>query len=122
MAYGTLAQVKSLLQITSDEGTTWDAEVSECILSGDAITDATLTKKGLTPTTPTPQLILDAASNYAAWVFRRKRSPEAAKQFFADAEDLMQRYIDANVRHIGKVVTQHHCRSQPFSEPFNRGF
>ncbi len=122
--YGTLEKVKSLLQVKADEGTTWDTEINECIVSGDAIALATLTKSGLTLPETVPQLFVDAANNYAAWLFRRKRDPEAAKQFFLDAESLMQRYIDSvnvsSALRSGKVVTRRRHDSLLSHYPFDR--
>lgn len=90
MTYGVLVTVQSILQ---DSSSKYEAEITECIVSGDAYVDSLLVQVGLTVPTPTPQNITDASNYYAAWIFRKRRDPQSAWIFYLDAEKFKDAYI-----------------------------
>lgn len=92
MAYSTVVEVKSVLQITES---TWDTEITDCITSADALIDSLLKYKDLTVPVSTPQNIKDASKHFAAWLFRRRRDPAGAEAFWEEADKFLQAYINA---------------------------
>lgn len=101
MAYSTSTEVKTILQITES---TWDTEITDCIVSSDALIDSLLKYKGLTVPVSTPQNIKDASKHFAAWLFRKRRDPVGAEAFWEEADKFLQAYINAEEEpYVGTV-------------------
>jgi hypothetical protein len=94
VAYSTVSDVKSILQIAADD-LTFDTEIEDCIISADALIDGLLKKAGLSVPDPVPQNIVDASSYFAAWMFRHRRDPSAAEVFWVEAHKFLDTYISA---------------------------
>ncbi len=93
--YTTVAAVKVLLQIASDEDS-YDDEVTSCIQSAEAVIDSWLTKNGLSMPDTVPQNLADAAAYVAAWLFRRRRVyDKATTSFWTEATRFFNAYVDA---------------------------
>lgn len=92
MAYSTVAGVKVVLQIEEDE-TSFDDELEACIVSADALIDSLLKRAGLTVPASTPQNIVDASSNFAAWIFRQRRDPAGAEVLWEKANRFLDAYV-----------------------------
>ena len=94
MAYSTVAAVKWILHIdTTDE--THDTEISDCIVSADALVDGLLKKVNLTVPDSVPQTVCDASAHFAAWLFKDRRGPEAADLFWDQAHKFLDVYIES---------------------------
>jgi hypothetical protein len=95
---------KVLQEITPEEEA-YDAELTECIITGSALVDGFLKREGLAVPVPFPQLLVDAARYFAAWEFRRRRDPNAAEVYWGLAlNTYLQVYIDAEKQpYLGSV-------------------
>ena len=91
MAYSTVAEVKYVLEIVEEE---YNTEITECIASADALVDGLLKAQGLTVSAPTPQLLKDGSKQFAAWVFKKRRDPEAAEHLYEAGLRFVQAHID----------------------------
>jgi hypothetical protein len=91
VAYSTVAEVKYVLEIVEEE---YNTEITECIVSADALVDGLLKAQGLTVSAPTPQLLKDGSKQFAAWVFKKRRDPEAAEHFYEAGLRFVQAHID----------------------------
>jgi len=91
VAYSTVAEVKAVLDIVEDD---YNTEITECIVSADALVDGLLKAQGLTVSAPTPQLVKDGSKQLAAWVFKKRRDPEAAEHFYEAGLRFVQAHID----------------------------
>jgi len=91
VAYSTVAEVKYVLEIVEEE---YNTEIAECIVSADALVDGLLKAQGLTVSAPTPQLLKDGSKQFAAWVFKKRRDPEAAEHFYEAGLRFVQAHID----------------------------
>jgi len=91
VAYSTVAEVKYVLEIVEEE---YNTEITECIASADALVDGLLKAQGLTVSAPTPQLLKDGSKQFAAWVFKKRRDPEAAEHFYEAGLRFVQAHID----------------------------
>jgi hypothetical protein len=91
VAYSTVAEVKYVLEIVEEE---YNTEIAECIVSADALVDGLLKAQGLTVSAPTPQLVKDGSKQFAAWVFKKRRDPEAAEHFYEAGLRFVQAHID----------------------------
>ena len=94
MAYCTVSGVKTVLRIRADD-LRFGAELEACVASADALVDGFLAREDLSVPSPVPQLVADASAHYAAWLFRRRRDPDGAEAFWAEAERLLTTYIAA---------------------------
>ena len=94
MAYCEADDVKPILQI-ADADTTYDTELATCIVSADAWVDGKLEPHDLTVPVSVPQNIKDASIHFAAWMFRKRRDPTGADAFKAEAEELLNAYIES---------------------------
>jgi hypothetical protein len=93
MAYSTVASVKAVLQIASDNET-FNDELEGCIASADALIDGLLKKSGLTVPASVPQLVADASAYFSAWLFRHRRDPSAAEVFWVEAHKFLDLYSE----------------------------
>lgn len=96
MAYSTVAVVKPILGIESDDDT-FDTELTSCIASADALVDGLLKKCGLTVPESVPQLIVDASAHFAAWLFKDRRGPDVeaqAAKLWDQAHKFLDSYVD----------------------------
>ena len=94
MAYCEADDVKPILQI-ADADTTYDTELTACIVSADAWIDKKLEPHDLTVPVSVPQNIKDASIHFAAWLFRKRRDPTGADAFKAEAEEFLDAYIES---------------------------
>ena len=97
MVYSTVAAVKTVLLIADDEDS-FDTELEACIASADALVDGLLKKVDLTVPESVPQLIVDASSHFAAWLFKDRRGPDveaAASKLWDQAHKFLDNYIDS---------------------------
>jgi hypothetical protein len=104
MAYSEADEVKTLLQIASED-TTYDTELAGCIASADALIDSLLEPHDLTVPASVPQNIKDASAHYAAWLFRKRRDPTGADAFKQEADVLLQAYIESAAELPFRVVS-----------------
>jgi hypothetical protein len=102
-AYSTVADVKAILQIATAD-TTYDTELSSCIVSGDAMIVSLLEPHDMVVPASVPQNIKDASAHFAAWLFRHRRDPGAAAVFKEEAEAFLQAYIESAAELPFKVV------------------
>jgi hypothetical protein len=95
--YCGVADVKPILQIDLAE-TSQDDELVSCVTTGSGVVDGLLLNAGLTDPVPVPvpQLVVDAAKNFAAWAFRRVRDPSSAQGFYTDALAFLQSYVQGS--------------------------
>jgi hypothetical protein len=103
MAYGTLLSAKEELQIAE---VTWDTEITNLIPFADAYVDNLLKYAGFSvPLSSTPKSVEKASNLFIAWMFRLRRDPAGSKAFFNEANDVLQKYIDAekNQPYLGRV-------------------
>lgn len=84
--------VKAVLQIGDDK---WDSELPECVTRASALVDGLLSREGLAVPSPVPQILIDVAKYFAAWVFRRRRDPVGAEAFWNEANRLLGVYVDS---------------------------
>ena len=91
-AYSVHADVKVILQIP-DAITTFDDEIDGCITSGDALIDKLLEPYEVTVPGSVPQVIEDASTFFAAWLFRRRRDPVGAEAFYAEGRKFLDAYV-----------------------------
>ena len=94
MAYSEVSAVKPILQIKAEEDS-YDDELEDCIASADALVDGLLKKAGLTVPESVPQLVADASTHFAAWLFRHRRDPNAAEVFFVEAHKFLDAYVES---------------------------
>jgi hypothetical protein len=92
VAYSTADAVKPILQIAVED-ITFDDELEACIASADALIDGLLKKADLTVPASVPQLVVDASSYFAAWLFRHRRDPAAAEVFWVEAHKFLDVYV-----------------------------
>ena len=92
--YCQVADVKPLLHIDLAD-TAEDAELAGCVITSKALVDGFLQVNGLVVPAVVPQLVVDAAKNYAAWDYRRRRDPVSALEFWNAAQQFLQAYVDA---------------------------
>ncbi len=95
MGIGAVEKVKDLLRISQEEGDKWDEEITSEVATADAIVETVLAAYSLTLPEETPDVILEARNNYAAWLFRRKRDVEGAQHFLGDADLLLKKYVES---------------------------
>ena len=101
--YCTVADVKPVLHIDLAE-TSEDVELASCVTTGSGLVDGFLKAVGLVVPSVVPQLIKDAAANFAAWAYRRVRDPGSAAGFWKDAQGFLQAYVDAETEvYVGSV-------------------
>jgi hypothetical protein len=103
LAYCAVADVKAVLDIAAAE-VTYDAELTACTVSADALIDSLLEPHDLSVPASVPQNIEDASAHYAAWLFRRRRDPKGAAAFKLEADVFLQAYIDSMSESAFKVV------------------
>ncbi len=72
MTYSIIDNVKRVLHFEVDDNEE-DEELTDCITSADALIDAMLGGRGLTPPTTTNQNLKDASANFAAYFFKSRR-------------------------------------------------
>ena len=94
MAYATLEEVKEVLDIAVAEET-WDAEITICITSADAIIDSKLEDyESSLPLASPPQIITEISKYLAAGLFSERRKPSAETATFYDrGKELLAEYI-----------------------------
>ena len=102
MSYCSVSAVKTILRIAESD-LTFDSELEACVSSASALVDSLLVAEGLTVPSPVPQLVADATAHYAAWLFRRRRDPDGAECFWAEAERLFTAYVEGIIG-SGQVV------------------
>jgi len=93
-SYCTVADVKEILQL-DPEDSTMDLEIEQCIKSASTHVYNLATKEGITISESIPQSVTDATAHFAAWILRRRRDPSGAEAFKAEAEEIWQKYADA---------------------------
>ena len=96
MAYSTVAAVKLILQIVSED-ISYDTEITSCIVSADALVDGLLKRAGLTVPDSVPQTIADCSSYFAAWLFKDRRGPntENVDDLWVKAHKFLDAYIES---------------------------
>ena len=93
MAYSTVAELKPILNISADDDT-HDTELTACIASADALVDGLLKKCGLTVPDSVPQLVTDASTHFAAWLFKdRRRDQGDASGLWDQAHKFLDAYV-----------------------------
>ncbi len=103
MTYCQVSDVKAVLQIDTAD-TSHDAELTVCVTSATALVDGLLKAKDLTVPAVVPSLVVDAAKYFAAWDFRRRRDPVGAEAFWAEANRILDVYVDAEREsYVGSV-------------------
>jgi len=102
--YCTVADVKPLLHIVLTEASE-DAELAGCVITGKALVDGFLKVNDLVVPAVVPQLVVDAAKNYAAWSYRRVRDPVSAAEFWNAAQQFLQAHIDSETSKEAYVGT-----------------
>ena len=101
--YCEIADVKPLLHLDLEESSE-DVELNGCVSTGSGLVDGFLQVKGLTVPGVVPQLLKDAAANFAAWSYRRVRDSSGAQGFWADAIRFLQTYVDGEFEeYVGSV-------------------
>ena len=99
MPYGSASAVKEILLLTVS---TWDTEVGDCLVSAEALVDGFLKARGLLVAVVAPQNVKDASNYFAAYLFRKRRDPEGAEAFWAEATRFLDAYIEAEyVPYVG---------------------
>jgi hypothetical protein len=101
--YCGVEDVKLILHIDQAESCE-DAELAGCVSTGSGLVDGFLQVKGLTVPGIVPQLLKDAAANFAAWAYRRVRDPSGAQGFWNDAIRFLQTYVDSEFEEYVGVV------------------
>ena len=96
--------MKTVLDISADVDS-YDAELTACVVSADALVDSLLEPHDLSVPASVPQNVEDASAHYAAWLFRRRRDPTGAAAFKLEAEVFLQAYIDSASDVAFKVVS-----------------
>ena len=96
MAYSTVASVKLILQIDSED-VSYDTEITSCISSADALVDGLLKRAGLTVPDSVPQTLADCSSYFAAWLFKDRRGPntENVEDLWVKAHKFLDTYIES---------------------------
>jgi hypothetical protein len=103
MDYCDADDVKGLLQIDLAE-TKFDAQLADCVSSGSALVDGFLKPKGLVVPVVVPQLVVDSAKFFAAWMFRRFSDPVGAEAFWVEANRFLDAYVEAEFQaYVGCV-------------------
>lgn len=99
MGYCSLAEAKEVLQIDVSE-TSWDNEITICITSADGLIDSILKYWDFSVplSSPYPQNIIDASKYFTAWLFKQRRDPAGAPDFWEEGNRFLQAYIDAEKR------------------------
>jgi hypothetical protein len=97
--YCTVADVKPVLHIAADD-LTYDVELAKCVTSSSALIDGLLKKEDLTVPAVVPQLVVDVAKYFAAWLFRHPQDPTSAEAFWVEAN----RFLDAYISVEGEVA------------------
>ena len=101
--YCGIADVKPLLHLDLAESSE-DVELAGCVSTGSGLVDGFLQVKGLTVPSVVPQLLKDAAANFAAWAYRRVRDSSGAQGFWNDAMQFLQTYVDGeSEEYVGSV-------------------
>jgi hypothetical protein len=101
--YCGIADVKPVLHLDLVESSE-DVELAGCVVTGCGLVDGFLQVKGLTVPSVVPQLLKDAAANFAAWAYRRVRDPFGAQGFWNDALQFLQTYVDSEFEaYVGSV-------------------
>jgi hypothetical protein len=101
--YCGIADVKPLLHLDLVESSE-DVELASCVSTGCGLADGFLQVKGLIVPGVVPQLLKDAAANFAAWAYRRVRDSSGAQCFWNDAMQFLQTYVDAESEaYVGSV-------------------
>jgi hypothetical protein len=103
MSYCDADDVKVLLQIDAAE-TKFDAQLADCVVSGCGLVDGFLKPKGLVVSVVVPQLVVDAAKFFAAWIFRRFSDPVGAEAFWVEANRFLDAYVEAEFNSYVGVV------------------
>jgi hypothetical protein len=97
MTYATENGVKYRCKIaTTDE--TYDTEIAKCMTYGDAFVDGYLTANGVA-TGGSDQILIEAAEDFAAFMFLRARNSEQAADYKDTAKLLMQLYCAGNAHY-----------------------
>ena len=92
MTYGSVSGVKEILVLAV---ATFDTEIGDCLASADALVDSFLKHAGLAVPVVVPQNVADASDYFAAYLFRKRRDPEGAEAFWAEANRFLDAYVDA---------------------------
>lgn len=91
MPYVKSDDVKQVLGLSESE---YDTEIGGLIASAEGWAVEKLKPDGLSWPSTVPQVLCDAVSHYAAFLFRRRRDPAGAAVFKAEAEEFLQVYIE----------------------------
>lgn len=94
--YCSVSDVKVVLHIDEEE-TSEDSELAGCVSVGCGLVDGFLKPKDLVVPAVVPELVVQAACNFAGWAYRRVREPIKAQDLWDAAVMFLQTYIDAEV-------------------------
>jgi len=95
VAYATLAQVKEILTLKSEDESE-KTELEHCITAADAFIDARLYQYDTSGDAGDENCKM-AASLIAAWIFSSRRSPDEAEKFFKQHETFLQAFITTDI-------------------------
>jgi phage gp36-like protein len=96
MTYGTTIGVKERCDISMEDATL-DDMIARAITYADSIIDAQFTKAGTTVASPTPNLIIEAANDIAAYYILRTRNMDQAQKYNESGTATITQYLAANV-------------------------
>ena len=92
--YCSVADVKVVLHIDLEEASE-DVELAGCVSVGCGLVDGFLKPKDLVVPAVVPLLVVQAATHFAGWAYRRVRDPVKAQDLWDAAVMFLQTYIDA---------------------------
>ena len=92
--YCSVSDVKVVLHIDLEE-TSEDSELASCVSVGCGLVDGFLKPKDLVVPQVVPELVKQAACNFAGWAYRQVRDPVKAQDLWDAAVMFLQTYIDA---------------------------
>jgi len=93
--YSNVGLVKEVLRVDVTD-TNSDAELTNCILSADALIDDILTRYDLSVPSAVPLAVVNAGKYFAAWFFRMRGVPPAeVKAFWEVGMTFLNGYLAA---------------------------
>ena len=96
MTYATLTTVKQRMKITTNDR---DPEITQAILFGDAQCDAAIEAAGgSAPVSSPSRVLIEAASDFAAFYMFRIDNPTTAPLYWQSAQTLIADYIRAKYK------------------------
>jgi hypothetical protein len=91
--YCSVTDVKLVLHIEAED-TSQDSKLAESVTIGSTLIDNLLSAKTLTVPSIVPDLVKQAAANFAGWNYRKVLDPDGAEAFWVSANRLLDAYID----------------------------